>query len=539
MASPFGWIERAEYHGETVRVKYVIDFGAFDRIEKDPWRKAEGGCTLSLSIQCWVYIGSGEDGMPLRIDIHNHIFSGRDIPLNGYLSSRRYDEWYIRLFAPVLFPLIADYIRQEGPSALKPLEKIIFEMGILYLGEGHRRWADILSLQSAADIARRMIETYNQDSINLFVPLMIDFEYWFSNSVDHAIADQVQLVYRDVVLPYRGRIHPFAPFDPVRELAFRAGMPGPDGWQGGAPETCSSLELLKDAIRTKGFIGVKVYNTLGYRPLGNADVDAERQSIFKRNEMDRYASFSGEDIDEIMHELYAFCAEEQVPITAHCVSNGIEAYPEASLVFGGPRFWRPVLDRFPSLHLNLAHYGWSRPDAYALPRRAHWFQRVNHRAQRWVHGQNENLDLDIGREDWTVEITKMLAIYPHLFTDVAHHGVVIPSYQGGMLASYRAICRDYPGLISQRLLYGTDWHVFARMDNFQKFQAEYVRLLAEGQIFSQDEMNDFLGRNALRFLGLLPVGTPPEMGWCKNRERLGAFYQKENIDPPGWFKTTA
>jgi predicted TIM-barrel fold metal-dependent hydrolase len=477
--------------------------------------------------------------MPLIIDIHDHLFSGRDIPLNGYLGSRWYDEWYIRLCAPVLFPLIADYIRREGSSSLKPLEEVLINIAVRYLGEGHRRWGDILSMKSSGDIARRMIETYEADGVDLYVPLMIDFEYWFANSIDNPIDQQVESVYREVVLPYRGTIHPFAPFDPARELAFRAGFPSPDGLRTGKRETCSSMELMKDAIRTKGFIGVKVYNTMGYRPLGNAEVDAERRKIFIRNGMSPYASFSGEAFDEIMLELYAFCQQEQVPITAHCVSNGMEAYPKASLVFGGPRFWQPVLERFPDLHINLAHYGWSRPDAYRHPRHAHSFRRWRRRVGRWVQRKPPVIEPDDGLQDWTEKITRMLAVHPNLFTDVAHHGVVIPSYQPGILASYKAICHDYPGLIGERLLFGTDWHVFTRIDNFQTFLETYTHLLKEGQIFDDAEIEKFLGGNALRFLGLMPVGTPAEQGWSKNRERLSQFYQRENIDPPAWFKKTA
>ena len=47
------------------------------------------------------------------IDLHAHIFRGKDIPLKGYLLSRRYEEWYIKLLAPLLFSVIAKCIRRE------------------------------------------------------------------------------------------------------------------------------------------------------------------------------------------------------------------------------------------------------------------------------------------------------------------------------------------------------------------------------------------------------------------------------------------
>jgi hypothetical protein len=51
-------------------------------------------------------------------------------------------------------------------------------------------------------------------------------------------------------------------------------------------------------------------------------------------------------------------------------------------------------------------------------------------------------------------------------------------------------------------------------------------------------LDNFFGGNALRFLGLLPLGTPPADGWTKNRGRLQRFYQDNAIEPPEWFTAT-
>lgn len=37
--------------------------------------------------------------------------------------------------------------------------------------------------------------------------------------------------------------------------------------------------------------------------------------------------FTGQQFDQVLTELYDYSEKEQVPITAHCVSDGIEAYP--------------------------------------------------------------------------------------------------------------------------------------------------------------------------------------------------------------------
>jgi hypothetical protein len=55
--------------------------------------------------------------------------------------------------------------------------------------------------------------------------------------------------------------------------------------------------------------------------------------------------------------------------------------------------------------------------------------------------------------------------------------------------------------------------------------------LRQTDFFTEEEIDRFLGGNALEFLGLLPGG--------KNRERLENFYAKKKIAPPKWFTDTA
>lgn len=471
------------------------------------------------------------------IDAHAHVFPGRDIPLKGYLLSRSYPEWWVRLAAPLLFTIIESAIRGESRGLLVDLVK---NLAFAYTGAGYRRWADILSLGDMGEITRQMIDTFKEDQIGLSVPLMVDFEYWFKPSKKHPIVEQIDPMYRDVVLPFKGRIHPFAPFDPARELAYRAKLPAPGDPDGGPREKYSSLEMAKEAVRNKGFIGVKVYNTLGYRPLGNADVDPHRRSIFERNGLKRYMQFTGEQFDEVLSELYRFCQREQVPITAHCVYGGIEAYPGASFDFGAPRYWRAVLDRFPGLHVNLAHFGWSRPEEYSSAPSSVFLERGWHAIQRRMAGvPGPAPDSSAGGDaevHWVREIAGMLAEYPNLYTDVSHHGVTeeknIPKFH----AAYAAMCRDFPGVIQKKLLFGIDWHVIARVDNYEAFLQRYRQVLEEGKVFNPKEMRDFLGGNALRFMGLLPPSRKDKGRWSKNWKRLKSFYRKNRIRPPKWFR---
>ena len=259
--------------------------------------------------------------------------------------------------------------------------------------------------------------------------------------------------------------------------------------------------------------------------------------------MRRYEPFTGQQFDEVLSELYDFCVQEQVPITAHCVSNGIEAYWGASFDFGSPEYWRAALDAFPDLHVNLSHYGWDHPEGY-YPRDRWQFIRVPmQKVVQSIRGKTYTALAEPaypeGKKTWTREICEMMARYKHLYADVAHHGVTvdkdIPKYK----AAYTGMCTDFPGVVQKKLLFGIDWHVITRVDDYPAFKDKYIEVLREGDLFTSDEIDDFLGGNALHFLGLLPLDTKPEDGWTGNRKRLQSFYETNKIDPPAWFTSTA
>ncbi len=452
------------------------------------------------------------------IDVHEHIFRGRDIPLKGYLLSRsypRWNRWAVVLLAPLLARCIRRHIDRGRRGWVCWLLLLLVRIA---LGKGYRQWADILAMRRIADIAAKLDETYTRDGISLTTPLVIDYEYWFRNSVDTPIAAQVDCT-AQVVKDRGGRFHPFVPFDPVREICFRRGLPTPDKPYG-LPESCSSMGMVRRAIEEQGCIGIKLYHSLGYRPVGNSAVDDRRRRLFREIGLEPYCVISGSEIDEVLEELYRFCSARQVPITVHCGSDGIESFPGASFVFGRPNYWIPVLAAHPDLHVNLAHFGWS------------------HRLRYTREGTRLWGSLRTGPEkNWVRIICEMMERFPNLYTDVAHHEILGRRQERRFSADYRAIDRDFPGLVQKRLLFGMDWHVIVRLKHFRRFKDTYVRVLG-GRGWSPDQVQDFLGGNALRFLGLLPLGTPPTQGWTGNRERLRDYYASEGITPPSWFVQT-
>ena len=445
------------------------------------------------------------------IDIHTHLFNALDIPVEGYLISRRVEkkrpcdlEYIIHFFPGMhVFHYLVDrmrdrcMIRQMHDETQGWYYKLLLWVFGRYMRQDLKEWEDSLTktvVANARDLTRLWPQT------DLFVPLVIDFEYWFRNSVDVPIAEQIELIYREVTLPMSGRFHGFVPFDPVRELAFRKRMNNPDGQQ----EVTSSLDLVKRAIREMGFIGVKLYNTLGYRPLNNSGglTPLHRQRMAVRNEKGTYL-FEGDAYDQVLRELYDYCEKDGVPITAHCMLNGIEAYPGASEHFGAADLWRPVLNEFRNIKINLAHFGW-----------------------------NPISGIGYGsRQNWMRNICRMLAEYTNLYTDVSHHEVMRRNKRNELIKAFRRIQTEFPDSIEKikkRILYGSDWHVLRRINKYAAFPDRYRQIMLKTGFYEEPSLPDFLGGNAMRFLGLLPGEA--------NYKRLDRFYKSHHMEPPAWFQ---
>ena len=144
------------------------------------------------------------------IDMHERIFRGRDIPLKGYLLSRAYPSWN-RSAVWLLAPLLARCIRRRIDRGRRDLHcRLLLFLMRFALGKGYRTWADILSMGNVPEVAAPLDSTYVHNGISLTTPLVIDYEYWFRNSVDTPVAEQVDLIAQDVVKRWQGRFHPWA-----------------------------------------------------------------------------------------------------------------------------------------------------------------------------------------------------------------------------------------------------------------------------------------------------------------------------------------
>lgn len=364
--------------------------------------------------------------------------------------------------------------------------------------------------------------------VALFTPAMIDMDYWLGvgaeagSSADDISTDasslpqsspaqQVEMM-EMIQRLYPGRCHGFVSFCPWRQVddTHHNALVG----EGSKFRRKSALEVVEDAILNRGFAGVKLYPTMGFLPIGNADIPLEGfpASVAKTP----YAHEFGHLLDAALLALYEFCSAHDVPIMVHTApSNGAGVFTNSAgketgyEVRAHPQGWERVLARqgLSGLKLNLTHFGGS-PDAAST-------------------------------KEWRASIGRLMDAYDSVYTDLSHYPeMLMDNFTGSgqhcreaaqMLAPIRKVflSGEAGEKRARRILYGSDWPMLSK----EYYYADYLPVVAHmyrRKIYGVGEgaeMNAraFLSGNTIDFLGLYDGG--------KARARFEAWYARHGLDP--------
>ena len=347
----------------------------------------------------------------------------------------------------------------------------------------HVQWAQWLT-RPRREIVERAVSLYGEGhGIILFTPALIDFSQWLEDEPRSRIEDQIRVMERIQRLPLGTAVHCFAPYDPWRQIR--------DEDDGRRP---SALDLVTWAVQEMGFVGVKLYPPMGFLPAGNAEV---RQSYPARAEA--VPDFPRR-LDAALDQLYAWAAEEGVAIMAHASnSNGAaDEYSERA----NPKSWGPVLERYPSLRLNLAHFG-------------------------GFEGRISDASLE---DTWEAAVGRLITEDRGVYADVSYFSEVLGEPADGperqQLAKLMGqFLRAYdPDLMHQ--MYGSDW-IMVGLEEEHEAYLERVSQFFRQVTDDDNEMRRVLAGNAARFLGLGPDDA--------TRRRLDAYYEKHQLNS-GWMR---
>lgn len=450
------------------------------------------GCGVVLAAVALAGCCGAQPRQPLRdvIDVHTHAFNARSLPVEGFLEVNGVPGWLAWLIRRVIQAYMG---REEGPVTTivaDPAEPTNAELERLeeelrrQLREAGRemppaegavgtvarslRWALLMTCEEEV-VVKKLTQTYSP--VRLSIVSLMDMEHWFpgpgpSKKYEAQVEDTSEHV-REA----DGRLLAFVAFDPEREVRFRN---RPEG----------ALAIVKRAIEEQGYVGVKLYPPLGYRPSGNARDYERRGKCRFPTTLAAAARY-----DEVLEELYTYCENNDVPIAAHCEDPGAQSWEDCGK-YADPAGWEDVLVAHPGLRLNLMHFGG---------------------------------DLDLatrGEQSWAWKTAELMGRFPHVYADVGAHDVPVDAtLRRDFLANLAQLYADYPAART-RLMFGSDWHMIVRHPDHRSFLDGYVDALARGPGV---DVARFTNGAAIEYLGL-KAGS-------RTRERLAAYFGHDRF---GW-----
>lgn len=223
------------------------------------------------------------------------------------------------------------------------------------------------------------------------------------------------------------------------------------------PKRPDHFDLMKDAIENNGFVGVKLYPSLGYQ------VDSPK-----------------------MLNVYAYCEENDIPITMHCNHTGFYV-KEEFIDYCNPEHWEPILEQHPSLKICFAHFD-------------------GHQSFSHPNGLDEGT--------WGRKILDLMENedYSGVYADVSYHTDMMG--ETGLEQHYLQKINELLNMpvVQDRILFGTDsW--LLRLNMSDELFWSYFR-----DKLSDHQFERIASTNPKVFLGIDPLR--------KNFERYITFHKK-------------
>lgn len=311
-------------------------------------------------------------------------------------------------------------------------------------------------------------------------PSMVDFDHWLGCPDTISSKRDQMLLHEQLAVLSGGYVLPIVCYNPWTDILNNE----------------ASLKLVEEAIRDHGFVGVKVYPPMGFLPLGgNPKINGD----FKFPD--------GEDVRKRMAALFALCEKYGVSVMSH-TSHSMGRDPQHNAL-PGPVNWGAVAKAFPKLSIHAAHFG------------------GNHYA---------------GSDHWPDEFVALMGRDEgkNVYADLAYRTELMRTgddYDRARTLVSGPLSKSGAELTYRRLMYGTDWHMMAKMRGWagyphaiasfvDSFDADPAKP-ARHAVFYETAVRCFKLRKAAPAPG--QVST--------TRQRLEAFYARWQVPTPQWMQT--
>ena len=354
-------------------------------------------------------------------------------------------------------------------------------------------------------IADQLTEIHRDDGQNpqLLAPAMVDFGRWLRQEPENSFIDQAKtwhLISRRKGGP---AVHGYIAWCPLRQAQHKLGV-----LHRFSKITDNPMDVVRSALQEHGFIGVKLYPPMGFRASDNKSRNAKDHPMPVAVLNDCFGSDGamadttreqrtgelGALLDDALDQLWATCVELGAPVMAHG-GNSVSAN-QATGELADSFYWRNVFERTVPPTVMLAHFG------------DFSYRSADPKAPTTGAACAAGTDVPFG-QTWEAWLTRYMttssdkAIYADLayFSEVLAGGETTKDLYG----CFQRFDTATLDLLSQRLVFGTDWTMLAREDGVPRYSSTVRKFVVE--IFGGDRADDIMRRNFLKYAGLSP-GSP-------------------------------
>lgn len=210
-------------------------------------------------------------------------------------------------------------------------------------------------------------------------------------------------------------------------------------------------------IPRKPFYGIKIYPPLGFDPWPD-----DKETLEKH----RY--------------LYSFCQRNRVPIITHCDDQGFRGVnAQLAWKYTDPASWRTVLENYPELVIDFAHFG----KQYAVASR-HSISSIRQRI------------LGLPDSPWFNSIISLMMDFRNVYADLSFSGCA-PEFYVNLSKFLESVSKEERETIIGRILFGSDFSVnLLKVESYTEYYSVF-----EKSPLSDEELARIASENIFTFLG--------------------------------------